>query len=170
MAGQSHVYKGNKAKIFVSCEDAAQRGGIVPTPGAPVSIKLMDDSIASCDYETVMGIAAPACPDGWIGPDSANCFKMVDEPASNEEASKICNEMGSDLIGLDLVSIEKHPIFIACFHCLSNFQSSNQEFILKEINRNLARRRAPTHPGYIHVGTYITKSSYQYYNRRGTRV
>ena len=56
--------KGNKAKIFVSCEDAAQRGGIVPTPGAPVSIKLTDDSVASCEYETVMGIATPACPAG----------------------------------------------------------------------------------------------------------
>ena len=31
-------------------------------------------------------------------------------------------------------------------------------------------RMPPTQPGFIHLGTYIKKGNYQFYNRRGSRV
>ena len=51
----------------------------------------------------------------WFGSDP-NCYKMIYEPATNEEASRICNEMGSDLVGLDTMT-------------------TGDNFVINEINR-----------------------------------
>ena len=51
----------------------------------------------------------------WFGSDP-NCYKMIHEPATNEEASRICNEMGSDLVGLDSMT-------------------NGDNFVINEINR-----------------------------------
>ena len=142
---QSPVYR---SKMFFDDCKAAFAAGVIPNPGEPVTILLRDESTLSCDYNSLLDLSTP-CPAEWLGEDGS-CFKIHHDTVTNEEASRLCNEQGAELIAVSSEDIDNKVITL-----LTSYQKY---------------RQTPTYPGYYHIGTYLRKNAYQYYHRSGTRV
>lgn len=124
-----------------SCSELHDLEGSVPDIGKKVHLQLHASKVDNCGRDPPQN-----CPSGWEET-GGHCFKIVTaNPVGNDEASRRCNEFGSELLQVTSESVHTH--------------------IAAKLKQ---RNRYEEIPLIYHFGTYRNRFIDSHYHRNGGR-